>query len=81
MFDKPQKQATAKAAWSTKRVQLSFDVKKCVLLLCAWKVTFLKSSHIFTMLQNGIPPPLTWPLNTVIIIHMKYWNSSFNSIT
>ena len=33
------------------------------------------------MLQNGIPPPLTWPLNTIIIIHMKYWNSSFNSIT
>ena len=27
-------------------VQLSFDGEKCVLLLCAWKLAFLKSGHI-----------------------------------
>ena len=27
-------------------IQLSFDGEKCVLLLCAWKASFLKSSHI-----------------------------------
>ena len=29
----------------SQRVQLSFDGEKCVLLLCAWKATFLKSGH------------------------------------
>ena len=28
-------------------IQLSFDGEKCVLLLCAWKASFLKSGHIF----------------------------------
>ena len=26
-------------------IQLSFDGEKCVLLLCAWKASFLKSGH------------------------------------
>ena len=30
----------------SQRVQLSFDGEKYVLLLCAWKAAFLKSSHI-----------------------------------
>ena len=29
-------------------IQLSFDGEKCVLLLCAWKASFLKSGHIYT---------------------------------
>ena len=28
-------------------IQLSCDVEKCVLLLCAWKASFLKSGHIY----------------------------------
>ena len=28
-------------------IQLSFDGEKCVLLLCEWKASFLKSSHIY----------------------------------
>ena len=27
-------------------IQLSFDGEKCVLLLCVWKLAFLKSGHI-----------------------------------
>ena len=64
MSDKPQKQATAKAAQATfsintwlncsQRVQLLFDGEKCVLLLSAWKPAFLKSGHISGLFWNPI---------------------------
>ena len=31
----------------SQRVQLLFDGEKCVLLLCAWKLAFLRSGHIY----------------------------------
>ena len=33
----------------SQRVQLSFNGEKCVLILCAWKVAFLKSGHIYKL--------------------------------
>ena len=36
-------------------VQLSFNGEKCVLILCAWKVAFLKSGHILA--KTIITPP------------------------
>ena len=56
MFDRPQNQATAEAAWATfilawivsQCAQLLFDGEKCVLLLCVWKPAFLKYSHTHT---------------------------------
>ena len=35
-------------------VQLSCHGKMCVLLLCAWKLGFLKSSYIFYTFYKGI---------------------------
>ena len=36
----------------SQRVQLSFNGEKCVLMLCAWKVAFLKSGHILLFVLN-----------------------------
>ena len=33
-------------------IQLSFDGEKCVLLLCAWKASFLKSGHILGLIYS-----------------------------
>ena len=42
----PRQLSASILAWIVSQcVQLSFDGEKCVLLLCAWKAYFLKSSH------------------------------------
>ena len=33
-------------------VQLLFDGEKCVYLLCAWKLAFLKSGHVYQTVDN-----------------------------
>ena len=39
--------STSLLAWIVSQcVHLSFDGKKCILILCVWKPAFLKSSHI-----------------------------------
>ena len=60
--DKPQKQAKAKAAWATFTINTwlncwlmctaIIDGKKCVLMLCAWKSAFLKSSQILAQQEE-----------------------------
>ena len=42
--------ASIHASIVSQYIQLSFDGEKCVLLLCAWKASFLKSSHIFPIM-------------------------------
>ena len=38
-------------AWIVSQcIQLSFDGEKCVLLLCAWKASFLKSGHNYVFI-------------------------------
>ena len=59
--DKPQKQkqpgqpSVSILAWIVCQcVQLSFDGEKCILLLCVWKLAFLKSSHIIIFVYTYI---------------------------
>ena len=40
-------------------IQLSFDGEKCVLLLCTWKASFLKSGHILRSASHILLSSLT----------------------
>ena len=49
----------------SQRVQLLFDGEKCVLLLCAWKLAFLRSGHICkSNINYSISPPSQWASRT-----------------
>ena len=46
----PRQLSASIPAWIVSQcIQVSFDGEKCVLLLCAWKVSFLKSGHILRL--------------------------------
>ena len=50
----PRQLSASIVAWIVSQcIQLSFDGEKCVLLLCAWKASFLKSGHIRFLRLSG----------------------------
>ena len=53
--EQPRQLSAPILAWIVSQcIQLSFDGKKCVLLLCWWKASFLKSGHIYLLSSNSV---------------------------
>ena len=51
----PRQLSASILAWIVSQcIQLSFDGEKCVLLLCAWKASFLKSGHIYSRVARPL---------------------------
>ena len=53
--NQPRKLSASMPGWIvSQHVQLLFDGETCVLLLCAWKLVFLKSGHIYVCMLHSL---------------------------
>ena len=52
-------------------MQLSFDGEKCALLLCAWKLAFLKSGHMWIIYADHMTYKLYYAYEDCVVTLSK----------